>query len=59
MNIRQEPEVKALLGAPDHLVVAAVIALGRPVQQPRRLTREPVEAFVTVDKVDGPPFTGS
>jgi nitroreductase len=59
MNIRREPEVKALLGAPDHLAVAAVIALGRPVHQPRRLTREPVEAFATVDRFDGPPFTGS
>ena len=58
MTIRQEPEVKALFGAPDHLALAAVIALGVPVHQPRRLTRAPVESFVTVDRVDGPAFGG-
>jgi nitroreductase len=59
MNVRRETEVKALLGAPEHLIVAAVIAMGRPARQPRRLTREPVEAFATVDRVDGTPFSGS
>lgn len=56
MPIRREPALKELLGAPDELAVAAVVALGRPVRQPRRLTREPVEAFATVDRVDGRPF---
>ena len=54
--IRQEDEVKQLLGAPDPLVLAAVIALGHPVHQPRRLRRNPVESFTTVDRVDGPPL---
>lgn len=58
MTVRQEPEVKALLGAPDDLALAAVIALGVPVHQPRRLTRAPVESFVTVNRVDGPSFGG-
>jgi nitroreductase len=58
MTVRHEPEVKALLGAPDHLALAAVIALGVPLHQPRRLTRAPVESFVTVDRVDGPAFGG-
>jgi nitroreductase len=53
--IRQEDEVKALLGAPDELALAAVVALGHPVRQPRRLTRAPVESFATYDRVDGPP----
>src|SRR5207302_8192786 len=48
MPIRREGEVKALLGIPDELAVAAVIALGRPVHQPRKLRRDPVEAFTTV-----------
>lgn len=56
MPIRNEPALRALLGMPDELAAAAVLALGRPVRQPRRLTREPVEAFTTVDRVDGPPF---
>ena len=58
MNMRREPEMKELLGVPDELVVAATIALGRPVHQPRRLTRNGVEDFTTVDRFDGPPFTG-
>jgi hypothetical protein len=33
-----------------------VLALGRPVKQPTRLTREPVESFATVDRVAGAPF---
>ena len=37
-------------------VFAAVVALGHPVHQPRRLTRRPVEEFATIDRVDGPPF---
>lgn len=55
---RVEPEVKALLGAPEHLALATVIALGHPVHQPTRLRREPVEAFTTVDRIDGEPFAG-
>jgi nitroreductase len=54
--IREESEVKAILGATDPLALAAVIALGYPVRQPRRLRREPVTSFVTVDSIDGPVF---
>jgi nitroreductase len=57
MAIRQEEAVKALLGAPDSFALAAVIALGHPVRQPRRLRREPVASFATVDSVDGRPFS--
>ena len=56
MAIRREAEVKDLVGAPDHFVVAGVIVLGRPVHQPHRLTRRPVEEFATVDRFDGPSF---
>lgn len=58
MLIREEGPVKELLGAPDPLALAAVIALGHPVRQPRRLQRRPVPAFTTVDRVDGTPFPG-
>ncbi|UMB67735.1 nitroreductase family protein [Mycobacterium paraterrae] len=54
--IREEAEVKAILGAADPLALAAVIALGYPVRRPRRLRREPVSSFVTVDSIDGPAF---
>ncbi len=56
MAIGREDEVKALLGVPDELAVAAVVALGHPVHQPRRLTRSPVDAFTTVDRFTGQPF---
>jgi nitroreductase len=56
MPIRREAEVKALLHVPDELVVAGLIALGRPVRQLRRLTRAPVESFATVDRYDGDAF---
>jgi nitroreductase len=56
MATRRETEVKALFGAGDELALAAVIALGHPVHRPRRLKRAPVDAFVTVDRVDGDPF---
>jgi nitroreductase len=56
MPIRREVEVKDLLGAPDHLALAAVIALGHPVHQPRRLRRVAVAEFAHVDRLDGRPF---
>ncbi|MBN2625013.1 MAG: nitroreductase family protein [Acidimicrobiales bacterium] len=58
MPIRREADVKALFGAPDELAVAAVVALGRPVRQPRRLTRRPVAEWASTDRVDGAPFGG-
>ena len=58
MAIHAEDEVKALLGAPDELALAAVIALGHPVHQPRRLRRAEVADFTTVDRLDGPKFEG-
>jgi nitroreductase len=54
--IREEAAVKTILGAADPLALAAVIALGYPVRRPRRLRREPVSAFATVDSIDGPEF---
>ena len=54
--IREENEVKAILGAPDPLALAAVIALGYPVRQSRRLRRQPVSSFTTVDSIDGRTF---
>ena len=53
MPVHREADVKALLGVPDEFAVAAVLALGRPVHQPTRLTRKPVSEFATVDRFDG------
>jgi nitroreductase len=54
MPIRRESEVKQLLAVPDEFVVAGLIVLGRPVRQPRRLTRREVASFATVDRFTGP-----
>jgi nitroreductase len=58
MHGRVEPEVKELLDIPEHLALAAVLAIGKPTPkaQPHKLRRDPVEQFATVDRADGPPF---
>jgi nitroreductase len=58
MLIHRENEVRELLGVPDSYALAAVIALGHPVRQPRRLRRSAVEEFTTVDRFAGPVLTG-
>jgi nitroreductase len=59
MAIRREAEMLELLGAPDYTAIAAVLALGYPVREFTRLTRDPVESFTTVDRYDGSAFTGT
>ncbi len=56
MAIREEQAVLDLLHAPAGHALAAVVALGHPRRQPRRLTRRPVDTFTTIDHVEGPPF---
>ena len=58
MAVAEEPEVKELLGIPEEYAVAAVVPLGRPVSQPTRLTRRPVEELATLERFDGPPLVG-
>src|SRR6266498_2661953 len=53
MLVRHEAEVRTLLAIPDEYALAAVMALGRPIHQPSRLRRAPVEAFTTIDHFDG------
>ena len=57
MVVQREAEVRALLGVPDEFAVAALLALGRPLKQPSRLRRLPVEDFATVDRFDGAPLS--
>ena len=56
MVVRDEDAVKELLGVPDTVSVAGVLALGVPVRQPTRLRRGPVGSFATVDRFDGDPL---
>lgn len=51
-----EPEVSELLGLPPHHAVAALVGLGHPHHQVRRLRRRPVQEFATVDRYDGRPL---
>jgi nitroreductase len=58
MPIRKEPALKELFELPQEIAVAALVVLGQPTAQVRSLRRLPVEGFSTVDRFDGPPFTG-
>lgn len=53
---REEEAVRDLLAIPDPFAVAGLVAIGRPAKEITRLRRDPVEAFTTVDRFDGPPF---
>ena len=52
-----EPEAGPLIGLPESHAIVAMIGLGHPVHQPTKLKRKPVEAFTTIDRVDGEAFT--
>ncbi len=53
MAVAEEPRVKALLRIPADYAVAAVLPLGRPQRQVRKLTRRPVSDFATSERFDG------
>ncbi len=53
---RAEPAAAPALGLPDHHALVTTIFLGHPVHQPTKLKRDPVEAFTTRNRFDGPPF---
>jgi len=52
----QEPKVRALFGMPDHVAVAAMLPIGKPVKRLTRLKRKRVESFVFEDRWDGEAF---
>jgi nitroreductase len=56
MPIAEEPKLRELLGLPDYVAVCAVMPLGRPVNQLRRLKRKPVRDFAHRERWDGEPF---
>lgn len=55
--VAAEDEVGPLLGLPPHHALVALVGLGHPEHRATRLRRRPVEAFTTVDRIDGEPFT--
>jgi nitroreductase len=56
--IAEEPRLRALLGLPEHVAVAALVPLGRPARPVTRLRRHPVEAFARLERWDGPALPG-
>ncbi len=54
---RAESEVRTSFGLPPEHTIAALVMLGHPPKHPTKLTRNPVEAFATIDRFDGPPFS--
>jgi nitroreductase len=58
LAIAEEPRLKAALGIPAHVAVAAIMPIGRPVKQLTKLKRKPVSEFATVERWGGPPLTG-
>jgi nitroreductase len=58
LAIAEESGIKKLLGIPEHVAVAAVMPLGRPVRQLTRLKRKSVAEFAMRDRWGGAPFAG-
>jgi nitroreductase len=56
MAIAEEPALKELLGIPEPFAVAAVVPLGKPVRQVRRLTRAAVDELTHLEHWDGEPL---
>ena len=52
----REDDAKALLDIPEHIAIAALIPLGKPVEQLTKLSRKPVAEFAALERWDGPPL---
>ena len=58
MAVAEEPALKALLGIPDPYAVAAVVPLGKPLKQLRKLTRVQVGELTHLERWEGGPLQG-
>ena len=56
MAIAEEPALKRLLGIPEPFAVAAVVPLGKPVRQLKRLRRVPVAEMTHYGHWNGGPL---
>jgi nitroreductase len=52
----KEPQVADLCQIPPGFALAALVCIGRPVRQLRKLSRRPVDQFTWIDRFDGPTF---
>ena len=53
-----EAKAQELLGLEPNVAVAALLTICKPKKQLTKLTRKKVEDFTTIDRADGPAFTG-
>ncbi len=53
MAVAEEPRVKELLGIPDDYAIAALLPIGKPVKQVKKLTRKPVSELAVRERFDG------
>jgi nitroreductase len=53
MAVAEEPRVKELLGIPEDYAIVALLPIGKPVKQVKKLTRRPVSEFATRERFDG------
>lgn len=58
MAVAEEPALKELLGIPDPYAVAAVVPLGKPITQRRKLTRAEVGELTHLEHWEGGPLRG-
>ena len=56
MAVSEEPALKELLGIPDPYAVAAVVPLGKPIKQLRKLSRAEVGELTHLEHWEGPPL---
>ena len=56
MAVAMEPAVRDLLGVPADHAIAALVPLGKPRRQLKRLRRRAVAEFATRERFDGEPF---
>jgi len=57
MAVAEEPQLRELLGIPDAHAVACVVPLGKPVHQPRKLSRLDVGDLTRLEHWHGGPLT--
>jgi nitroreductase len=56
MALAEEPRIRELLGMPDEYAVACVVPLGKPVHQPRKLSRLDVADLTRLEHWHGGPL---
>lgn len=52
----KEPDVKDLFGIPDRYAVCALLPIGKPIKQLRKLSRRDVQDFTWIDEFEGDTF---